>query len=90
MYLKKVFTQIEEGGLPKQTSKETLKVLNELESEMKNPLKVLAILQKNIPARLLESHYAEQNPHSFGRREVILSLFLSGDQDEQSIGADPL
>ena len=79
IYLKKVIAQLEEGGLPKQTSKETLKTLNALHSEMANPLKVLAVLQTNIPARLLEGHYAEQNPHSFGKREVILSMYLCGE-----------
>ena len=30
-YLKRVFAQLEEGGIPKQTAKETLKALDELE-----------------------------------------------------------
>lgn len=78
LYLKKVFTQLEEGGLPKQTTKETLKALDELNQDLKNPFKVLATLQTHIPQRLLESHYAENKPTSFGKREVILSLYLSG------------
>ena len=36
------------------------------------------MLQTHIPKRLLECHYAEQNPTVFGKREVILSLYLSG------------
>ena len=79
LYLKKVFIQLEEGGLPKQTAKNTLKSLNDLKDELINPFKVLAVLQTNIPERLLESHYAEQNPVIFGKREVILSLYLSGE-----------
>ncbi|RLC12068.1 MAG: helicase, partial [Deltaproteobacteria bacterium] len=79
LYLKKVVTQLEEGGLPKQTAKKTLKALNALEDELINPLKVLAVLQANIPERLLQSHYAEQNPATFGKREVILSLYLAGE-----------
>ena len=78
-YLKKVLTQIEEGGLPKQTAKNTLKALNGLKNELINPFKVLAALQTHIPERLLESHYAEKNPAIFGKREVILSLYLSGE-----------
>ena len=78
-YLKKVLTQLEEGGLPKQTAKNTLKALNALKNELINPFKVLAALQTHIPERLLESHYAEQNPAVFGKREVILSLYLSGE-----------
>ena len=79
LYLKKVLTQLEEGGLPKQTSKNTLKALNDLCDELVNPFKVLAILQTHIPERLLQSHYAEQNPAVFGKREVILSLYLAGE-----------
>ncbi|MBW1910113.1 MAG: helicase [Deltaproteobacteria bacterium] len=79
LYLKKVLTQLEEGGLPKQTAKNTLKALNALKNELKNPFKVLAALQTYIPERLLESHYAEQNPAVFGKREVILSLYLAGE-----------
>ncbi|MBW2576301.1 MAG: helicase [Deltaproteobacteria bacterium] len=79
LYLKKVLTQIEEGGLPKQTAKNTLKALNALKNELINPFKVLAVLQTHIPERLLESHYAEQNPAVSGKREVILSMYLSGE-----------
>jgi len=78
LYLKKVLTQLEEGGLPKQTTKSTLKALNDLNNEIVNPFKVLAVLQTHIPERLLQSHYAEQNPAVFGKREVILSLYLAG------------
>jgi hypothetical protein len=79
LYLKKVLTQLEEGGLPKQTAKETLKALNALKNEIENPFKVLAILQTHIPVKLLEEHYAEQNPAVSGIREVILSLYLTGE-----------
>ena len=79
LYLKKVFTQLEEGGLPKQTAKNTLKALDALKDELVNPFKVLAVLQTHISERLLQSHYAEQNPAVFGKREVILSLYLTGE-----------
>ncbi len=75
-YLRRVISQLEEGGLPKQTTKETLKALNALKNDIMNPLKVLAVLQTNIPERLLEKHYAEANPAIFGKREVILSMYL--------------
>jgi len=75
-YIKKVITQLTEGGLPKQTIKETLKALNNLGNEMLNPFKVLAILQKNISDKLLTSHYAENNPLLSGKREIILSVYL--------------
>ncbi len=79
LYLKKVLTQLEEGGLPKQTAKNTLKALDTLGEKLVNPFKVLAVLQTHIPERLLQSHYAEQNPAIFGKREVILSLYLAGE-----------
>lgn len=77
LYAQTVMARLEEGGLPKQTTKTALNALNELGNQMANPLRVLAVLQTSIPARLLESHYAEQNPRSTGKREVILSMCLS-------------
>lgn len=81
-YITRVMERLEEGGLPKQTAKTTFKGLKELGSQMINPLKVLAVLQINIPERLLESHYAELNPRSVGKREVILSMFLAEGENE--------
>lgn len=78
LYLNKVLLQLEEGGIPKQTTKQTLKKLENLKNDLMNPLKVLAVLQLCIPAKLLEKHYAEQNPSAFGKREIILSMYLSG------------
>lgn len=76
LYLKKVMTQLEEGGLPKQTSKEAFKALQEEFKTGINPLRILAVLQTKIPERLLESHYAENQTFNFGKREVILSEYL--------------
>jgi len=79
LYLKQVLVQLEEGGLPKQTAKESLKALSALKHDLMNPFKVLTTLHSHIPERLLEGHYAEQNPRAFGKREVILSLYLTGE-----------
>lgn len=79
MYLHKVLLRLEEGILPKQTAKQTLKALNNLKNDIAKPLKVLAALQTNIPEKLLSEHYAEQNPVVFGKREVILSLCFTGE-----------
>jgi len=81
LYLKQVKIQLEEGGLPKQTAKESLKALNALKQDLMNPFKVLATLHSHIPERLLEGHYAEQNLRVFGKREVILSLYLAREQN---------
>lgn len=74
-YLKRVLTQLEEGSIPKQTTKVTLKALEGLNKEIMTPLKVLAVLQTHVPERFLAAHYAERHPESFGKREVILSLY---------------
>ena len=80
-YLKKVITRLEEGSIPKKTIQKTLKALNELNSDLTNPLKVLATIQRNIPDKLLESHYSEYRRFS-GKREVILSLYLAEENNE--------
>lgn len=79
-YLKRVLNRLEEGALPKQTTKTVLRALNkELKQGKPNPLKVLALLQSNIPGELLESHIAESAAHTAGPREVILSEYLIGE-----------
>ncbi len=78
-YLKRVIVQLEEGGLPKQTVKKTLKALENLGQDLLDPLKVVATLQNQISARFLQEHYAEQNPHISGKREIILSMYLKGE-----------
>jgi superfamily II DNA or RNA helicase len=77
-YLRKLIVQLEEGGIPKQTTKKTLRALQQLNSDLTNPFKVLAMVQNNIPQRFLESHYAEDSGKFSGKREVILSLYLTG------------
>jgi len=77
-YFQKVVTQLEEGGLPKQTTKAVLKALNDLDNELINPMKVLATLQANISEKLLESHFVESGIIGSGKREVILSEYLIG------------
>ena len=76
-YLKRVMSQLEEGALPKQTTKTVVRVLQkELKQGQPNPLRLLALLQNNIPGEFLESHIAESAAHTFGPREVILSEYL--------------
>lgn len=80
-YLKKVIKQTEEGALPKQTIKTVLKALEkEINKAGKlNSLKILAILQSNIPDELLQSHIVESSAMTKGQREVILSEYLIGE-----------
>jgi superfamily II DNA or RNA helicase len=77
-YVKKVILCIEKGSLPKQTAKETMKALNRQQGIIANPLKVIAVLKTSISAALLEEHFAEYSCMSSGKREVILSEYLSG------------
>lgn len=77
LYLKEVITQLEEGGLPKQTTKVTLQSLNKEIKNGINPRKIFAVLQTNIPSQLLKGHFAESIGQNFGKREVILSEYLS-------------
>src|SRR3990167_5451144 len=77
IYLKKVITQLEEGGLPKQTTRVTLQALNQEIEKGVNPLKILSVLHNHISARLLEGHFAETTTSHFGKREVILSEYLT-------------
>ena len=77
LYLKKVIKQLEEGGLPKQTTK---KALQELQKEIKksgvDSRKIIGVLQVNIPSSLLQAHIAENAAQTFGPREVILSEYF--------------
>lgn len=75
-YLKKLITRIEDGALPKKTVQKTLKEINKLRKEIMNPLKVLAVLQKEVSSTFLKSHYAETSAIKEGKREIILSLYL--------------
>jgi len=77
-YLKKIINQLEKGALPKKTVQRALKAVQKLKvEEIKNPLKVIAILQKEISPRFLENHYAEFSGKIEGKREVILSMYLT-------------
>jgi len=77
--VKKIMRQLEEGGLPKQTAKSTLKALGALKEAVMNPLRVIAVLQSHIPGRFLDEHYAENSGAVSGKREVILSMYLTGE-----------
>ncbi|MBC7361196.1 MAG: helicase [Candidatus Aminicenantes bacterium] len=83
-YLQKVINRLEEGSLPKKTVQKTLRGLNELGKDIQNPLKVIGVLQREISPTFLKSHYAETSAITEGKREVILSLYLEGDEYEKN------
>ncbi len=72
LYIKQVIALIEEGGLPKQTTRTLQKAL----SKEINPIKILAILKKNIPSEFFKETVAESAAQTSGPREVILSEYL--------------
>jgi len=78
-YLKIVIQKIREGALPKQTTKILLVELNHELKETVSPLKILAVLQKNIAPELLKEHLSESAAQTSGPREVILSEYLIGE-----------
>jgi superfamily II DNA or RNA helicase len=73
-YIRDLARLIEEGGLPKQTSKVLSKVL----SKEANPLKILAILRTNIAPELFNETAAEGAISPSHPREVILSEYMVG------------
>lgn len=82
-YFKKVINKLEEGALPKKTVQKALREIQELKiEEIQNPLKVVGILQREIPQALLKEHYAETTAQTGGKREVILSLYLAEGDNE--------
>ncbi|MEA2082583.1 MAG: helicase-related protein, partial [Elusimicrobiota bacterium] len=74
-FLLKVIRRFGEGALPKQTAKTVYRELNAIKDEL-TPLKIVAVLRKNISPKLLESHFAESSAGTSGIREVILSEYL--------------
>jgi len=78
-YLKIVTQKIIEGALPKQTTKILLQELNHELKQIINPLRILAVLQKNIALEFLQEHLSESAAQTSGPREVILSEYLIGE-----------
>ena len=76
LYIRDVIRLIEEGGLPKQTTKTLQKAL----SKEINPIKILGILKQNIPSEFFKETMAEGAAQTSGPREVILSEYLVGNQ----------
>lgn len=78
-YIKGVLIAIEEGGLPKQTTKILMKELNKEFRNGIHPLKILAVVRKNIPIEFINKpQYAENLAGVSGPREVILSEYFGG------------
>lgn len=72
LYIQQVIQLLTDGALPRPTTK---KVAEALKKEI-DPLRVLAILRRDIPAQFFQPTRAQQSIHSLSPREVILSSYL--------------
>jgi len=75
-YLRNLMRALEEGRLPKQTTKTVLKEINKELEKNSSPRKIFAIVQKSVPELLLKSHLSESSAQIAGPREVILSEYF--------------
>jgi superfamily II DNA/RNA helicase/HKD family nuclease len=78
IFLKLALSAFESGIIPKNTSK---RIKGKIEKEI-NPLKVLAVLRKNIPGSILNiNHPGRATEHD--NREVILSEYIVGGDNQE-------
>lgn len=75
-YLQSVIKLLEEGGLPKRTTKDLVKTINQELAKDFRPLKLLSILRMSIPTDFFKETLAESAAQVAGPREVILSEYL--------------
>ncbi len=78
LYIRDVINLLEEGGLPKQTTKTLSKELSKELRNGVNPLKILAILKMKIASEFFKETMAESAAQTSGPREVILSEYFTG------------
>jgi superfamily II DNA/RNA helicase len=76
LYIQKVINLLEEGALPKSTTKRLLKRINQVLGNDFNPLKLLSILRMGIASEFFKETLAETGAQTAGPREVILSEYL--------------
>ena len=72
LYVQKVIKLLEDGALPKQTTKSVIQALNGTE----DPIKILAKIKTNIPEEFFTEHISHSSANVLGPREVILSEYL--------------
>jgi len=79
LYIRKVIKLLEEGGLPKQTTKTLIKQVSEHFKGGISPLRLLAVLKTTIAPEFFRVTIAESSAQTSGPREVILSEYLITD-----------
>jgi len=80
-YLRTVMDCFEAGSIPKQTAKNVHEALQTGLAKDPDIIRVIAILQKNVPSELLGDFAIERSAHSTKPREVILSEYYRGQQN---------
>jgi len=76
-YMKRLIERLEEGAIPKKMIQKVNQAIKKLGEEIQNPLKVIAILQREISPVFLKGHFVEKIIPTNEKGEVILSLYLS-------------
>ncbi|MFZ8846319.1 MAG: helicase-related protein [Candidatus Hydrothermia bacterium] len=76
-YMRRLIQRLEEGAIPKKTIQKVNQAVEKLGEEIQNPLKVVALLQREISPVFLKGHFVEKIIPADEKREVILSLYLS-------------
>jgi len=71
-HIQKVIKLLEDGALPKQTTKNIAQALNGIE----DPIKILSKIKTNISEEFFTEHISHSYADVFGPREVILSEYL--------------
>jgi len=77
-YIERVIKAVEDGWLPKETSRKLLKALKQQLTLNVDPLKMLAVIRTRVPMRLLNEPLSESSAKTQGPREVVLSEYLVG------------
>lgn len=75
-FIQIILDKYQEGLIPKNITKRIKKLME----KQKDPLKVLAILKREIPSRLLEEKRVGKTS-KYSKREIILSEWLSGENN---------
>ena len=75
-YLEQVITELGAGGIPKKVSAKTYKEIEGDPQLLLNPVKVIAVLKKNIASDFLQPTHAQTSGINNAPQEIILSQFF--------------
>lgn len=76
-YLESVIRELQDGGIPKQTLKDTMKLFKKEMEGGVHPLKMIAVLRTSIPEEFFKEILASSAAKTAGPREVILSEYFT-------------